>query len=74
MCCTNTLRTFQLESKEANLSFLLMARSMIEVDPVGAGRCLGLSDRSAHALMSMTSAEILRLASPRVEDAKINSR
>jgi len=62
MQSTETLKGFFLQPKEANTSYLMMARSMIELDRTGAMRALGLSSESAEVLLRLSPAEILRIA------------
>jgi len=62
MQSTETLKGFFLQPKEANTSYLMMARSMIELDRTGAMRTLGLSSESAEVLLRLSPAEILRIA------------
>lgn len=61
---TKTIAGFRLRPKEANLSYLMMARSMIEIDRPGALQRLGMSDASAEVLLRLTPAEMLRMATP----------
>jgi len=61
---SNTLAGFRLMPKEANLTYLMMARDMIAVDRAGALRCLGLSEESAEALLRLSAAELLQMAPP----------
>lgn len=61
---TKTLSGFRLLPKEANLSYLLMARDMIALDRTGAMQCLGLSKESAEALLRLSAAEMLRMSTP----------
>jgi len=62
MQSTETLKGFFFQPNEANMSYLMMARSMVELDREGAMRSLGLSEQSAEVLLSLTPAEILRIA------------
>ena len=62
---TKTLAGFRIQPREANISYLMMARTMVEVDRNGAIECLGLSPESAEALLKLTPAEILRMSKPR---------
>lgn len=62
MCINKTVAGFDLTPKEANLTYLMMARSMIAIDRAAAIRCLGLSEQSADAMLRLSAAELMQMA------------
>jgi flagellar transcriptional activator FlhD len=51
------------EIREANLSYLMLAQSLIRADRAQALYRLGLSEETAELIHSLTPAQILRIAS-----------
>ena len=50
------------EIRDANLSYLILAQSLIRKDPVQALYRLGLSDESAEVINQLSPAQMLRIA------------
>ena len=51
------------EVNEANFTYLLLAKQMIEQDMAAAIACLGISEETAELFACMTPAQLLKLPS-----------